>query len=169
MAPAFHLPVLCVLLFCCTGCGDRQNSGDANKDEISRRRDADQDQSEYPSETAVIDLGKAPLAPGAFKMSVGDYFKHLEEEHFAKKGLMLRIIVPPFALKDLDDVMKAPCESRVPPEDRARMATEGDLFNHIIAGIGQHPQYDRSTIYLRCFDDTYFPSYHINQSTTQSR
>lgn len=159
---AWPLLALCAVL-CCTGCQTKRIPTLAEKNGVPCHQGADQEQEEFPSETAHLDLGKAPLTPGALKMSVGDYFKHVEEKYLSKKGLMLRIIFPPSAFKNLEEAMKASCGSMISEHDRASITTERELFDKIAAGIGQHPQYDRSTIYLRCFDEVFFPSYHLSK------
>lgn len=143
---ACHLLVLTALL-CCTGCSifKPKNGG------------------ELPSETALSDLGKAPLEPGTLKMSVGAFFKHLEEKRFSSRGVMLRMIVPPSAAENLADVMKRPCaEMALSPSS---LATEGALFDELLMSLsGQHPQYDSLTVFVRCFDPTHYPSYRIGHS-----
>lgn len=116
-----------------------------------------------PSEAALADLIQAPLAPATLKMSVGGFFKHLEEKRFSTRGVMLRLIVPPSAAKNLADVMRRPCaEMALSPSS---LSTESELFNEILMSIsGQHPQYDNLTVFVRCFDPTHYPSYYIGHS-----
>ncbi|WP_395746598.1 hypothetical protein [Prosthecobacter sp.] len=101
------------------------------------------------------------------KMSLGDFLKHVEEE-FAKKHLMLRIIAHPSSFNQLTEAMKSPCETWVSPEERATVDTEGELLRSILGLIGQHPQYDHATVFLRFFDDTYCESFRIGSAAKRT-
>ncbi len=110
-------------------------------------------------------MDNTPLEPGALKMSVGDFFKHLEEKHLSKKGLMLRLVVPPAEINQLADALKQPCEAMILPP--AQGSTDGWLLSEICQTLcSSPPQCDDATVFLRCFDGTYYASRRIGHPST---
>jgi hypothetical protein len=159
--PLKHL-ALCAAL-CFTSCGGKQDASPAPSDPSHHTQAVDQDAETFPSETALDELDKIPMTPGTLKMSVGDFLKHVQEVLSTKRNVMVRLIATPSSFNDLVDMMKEPCEGMVLPGPVSEVTTEGNLFNDIVATMPVQIQYEHSTIFLRCRDDTYFANSQIGQ------
>lgn len=159
ICPLKHL-ALCAV-FCFSGCGGKKVAPPASGDQSHQTQAVEQDSELFPSETAHQELDKIPLTPSTLKMSAGEFLKHVQEVLFTKRKVMLRIIATPATFSGLADLMKEPCEAMILPASRPDILTEGDLFREVCATIGAQYQYDYSTFFLRCRDDTYFANDHI--------
>jgi hypothetical protein len=153
ICPLKHL-ALCAVL-CLTCCGGKQGASPAPSDQSHQPLAVDEDEDDFPSESALHELDNIPLTPATLKMSTGDFLKHVQEVLSTKRNVMLRIIATPSTFGSLADLMKEPCEAMILTASRPDLLTESHLLAEVCATIGTQYQYDYATVFLRFRDEAF--------------
>jgi hypothetical protein len=119
---------------------------------------------EFRSEREFYRFLDQRLRDGAFEITVGEYLERLEQTLSEKHNVELRVIVSPQKVPMLPEALGRKVGSIVLPGMAEDIQTEDDLFKEVLQSISSNPvQFDKSTVYIRCFEDIYITERHIGK------